>query len=150
MMKAIRTMEGGDAAQLDIVFVLIGYRDPDQLNPMPPLVNDVLAPLFGLYAGMSGHETHLAREMKLADQPKAVQTDPYESRPDGEPGYEAIVLCKEEVKSGGERDYDPPMDWVLSAEAKRYIENSLIPGKAACAADANADAVTAIVRRLGG
>jgi len=42
------------------------------------------------------------------------------------------------------------MDWTLSGEAKRYIENALIPGTGACAADANAKAVDDVVSGLGG
>jgi hypothetical protein len=47
-------------------------------------------------------------------------------------------------------DYDPPMDWTLSGEAKRYIENSLIPGTGACGAEGNAQAIDDVVSRLGG
>src|ERR1700722_18248282 len=48
-----------------------GYRNPDTSTPTPALaVNDVFAPLFGLFASMSAHESHLAREMKLTGQPK--------------------------------------------------------------------------------
>ncbi|MBV9287404.1 MAG: hypothetical protein JO288_06210, partial [Hyphomicrobiales bacterium] len=63
----------------------------------------------------------------------------------------AIVLCPGKIEAGGRAiDYVPPMDWTLSGEAKRYIENALIPGTGACAADANAKAVDDVVSGLGG
>jgi hypothetical protein len=40
------------------------------------------------------------------------------------------------------------MDWTLSGEAKRYIENSVIATEPACAARANAEAIGAVVERL--
>ncbi len=55
-LRAIRA-EAGETNPLDIVFVLIGYRDPNVANPTPALaVNDVFAPLFGVFASMSAHE----------------------------------------------------------------------------------------------
>jgi hypothetical protein len=41
------------------------------------------------------------------------------------------------------------MEWTLSGEAKRYIENSVLAKEPACAARANAEAVGAVVGRLG-
>jgi hypothetical protein len=39
----------------------------------------------------------------------------------GELDYAAIVLRKGKIESGGRTvDYDPPMGWSLSAEAKRH------------------------------
>ena len=149
-LRAIRA-EAGDTVPLDIVFVLIGYRDPNVAPTTPALaVNDVFAPLFGVFASMSAHETHLAREMKLVGQSKLEQADPYTSRMTGGPtDYAAIVLCPGKIDKGGElEDYEPPMDWTLSGEAKRYIENSLIPTSPACNAKANVDTIDAIVARL--
>ncbi len=40
------------------------------------------------------------------------------------------------------------MDWTLSGEAKRYIENSLDPSTPACAAKENLAAIDAIVATL--
>jgi hypothetical protein len=48
------------------------------------------------------------------------------------------------------RDYGPPMDWMLSGEAERYIENSVIATEPACNAKANVEAIEAMVRRLKG
>ena len=53
------------------------------------------------------------------------------------------------LESGRTITYDPPMDWTLSGEAKRYIENSVIPGSKACAADKNLEAIDYIINRLG-
>ncbi len=153
MMRAIRALPGGSADQLDIVFVLIGYRDPNAAKPTPALAfNDVFAPLFGLYASMAAHENHLAREMKLEGQPIGTDGDPYESRKtDSDLDYEALVLCKGQIEvDGALRDYEPPMDWTLSGEAKRYIEDSLIPTKPACKAKDNAETIDAIVEKLRG
>jgi hypothetical protein len=150
-LRAIRA-EGHESDPLDIVFVLIGYRNADGSKPTPALaVNDVFAPLFGLFASMSAHESHLAREMKLVGQPKVEAADPYVSRMSGgDIDYAAIALCKGKIDAGGElKDYDPPMDWTLSGEAKRYIENSVIATSPACKAKANADAIDAIVGKLG-
>jgi len=150
-LRAIRA-EAGETNPLDIVFVLIGYRDPNVANPTPALaVNDVFAPLFGVFASMSAHETHLAREMKLVGQSKLEDADPYTSRMSGGPvDYAAIVLCAGKIDKGGElKDYEPPMDWTLSGEAKRYIENALIPTSPACNAKANVETIDAIVDRLG-
>ena len=135
IVRAIRATPDGSGAidKLRIIFVLIGYRNPDAVKPTPALaLNDVFAPLFGLFSSMSGHETHLAREMKLTGQTAVVDPDPYVSRMNGENGidYVAIVLCPGQIKFRGRTiDYDPPMDWTLSGEAKRYIENAIIPGK---------------------
>ncbi len=41
------------------------------------------------------------------------------------------------------------MDSTLSGEAKRYIENALIAGTHACAAEANVATIGAVVDRLG-
>ena len=150
-LHAIRA-EAGENDPLDIVFVLIGYRNPDASKPTPALaVNDVFAPLFGLFASMSAHESHLAREMKLVGQPKIEDADPYVSRMNGgDFDYAAIALCKGKIEAGGElKDYDPPMDWTLSGEAKRYIENSVIATTPACNAKANAETIDAIVGKLG-
>ena len=100
---------------------------------------------------MGAHEAHLAREMKLAGQTTIVAPDPYLSRLTGDDPYAALVLCPGEVKldSGRTITYDPPMDWTLSGEAKRYIENSVIATEPACAARANAEAIGAVAERLG-
>ena len=141
MVRAIRALPDGSgtADKLTVVFVLIGYRDPDAVKPTPALaINDVFAPFLGLYASMGAHETHLARVMKLTGQTTVVDPNPYVSRMDGANGvdYAAIVLCPGKIDFGGRMiDYDPPMDWTLSGEAKRYIENSLIPGTGACDAE---------------
>ena len=154
MVRAIRAFPNGGPDTLSIVFILIGYRDPDAVKPTPALaINDVFAPFFGLYASMDGHETHLAREMKLTGQATVIDPNPYVSRFDGANGvdYAAIVLCPGKIDAGGRLiDYVPPMDWTLSGEAKRYIENALVPGTGACAADANAKAIDEVIDRLGG
>ena len=149
MVRALRA-ETGDADTLHVVVVLIGYRNPAAAKPTPPIANDVLAPLFGLFASLPAHEDHLARQMKLMGQPGIGQDDPYSSRfGSGDVDYAAIVLCAGEVEQGGVlRDYEPPMDWTLSGEAKRYIENSLDPSTPACAAKENLAAIDAIVATL--
>ena len=149
-LHAIRA-EARENDPLDIVFVLIGYRNPDASTPTPALaVNDVFAPLFGLFASMSAHESHLAREMKLTGQPKVEAADPYVSRmTGGDFDYAALALGKGKIDAGGQlKDYDPPMDWTLSGEAKRYIENSVIATTPACNAKANVETIDAIVDRL--
>jgi len=76
--RAIRSLPGGSPDKLEIVFVLIGYTDHDPAQTPPPpstgvlawlgeriaslAPNDIFAPLFGLYDGMSAHEAHLARD----------------------------------------------------------------------------------------
>jgi hypothetical protein len=150
MVRALHPIraQAGENEPLDIVFVLIGYHDPDSSKPTPALaVNDVFAPLFGLFASMSAHESHLAREMKLVGQSKVEAADPYVSRITGDHPYAALVLCKGPIVAGGP-DYDPPLDWTLSGEAKRYIENSVIATTPACNAKANVDTIDAIVDRL--
>ncbi len=151
MVRALHAIRAraGENDPLDIVFVLIGYRNPDASKPTPALaVNDVFAPLFGLFASMSAHESHLAREMKLTGQPKLEAADPYVSRMSGGGiDYAALVLCKGPIVAGGP-DYDPPLDWTLSGEAKRYIENSVIATTSACNAKANAETIDAIVDAL--
>ena len=121
----------------------------DRIASLAP--NDVFAPLLGLYNGMDAHEAHLAREMKLSSQTVVVDPDPYVSRLTGDDPYAALVLCPGEVKLSDGRtiSYDPPMDWTLSGEAKRYIENSVIATTPACNAKANVEAIDAIVDRLG-
>ena len=129
-----------------------GYRNPDTSTPTPALaVNDVFAPLFGLFAGMSAHESYPAREMKLTGQPKVEAADPYVSRmTGGDFDYAALARCKGKIDAGGQlKDYDPPIDWTLSGEAKRYIENSVIATTPACNAKANVETIDAIVDRLG-
>jgi hypothetical protein len=163
MTRAIRNLEGGGEKDLGIVFILIGYADHDPAKPppLPPtgvkawvseriaslVPNDVFSPLLGLYNGMGAHEAHLAREMKLAGQTIIVAPDPYLSRLTGDDPYAALVLCPGEVKldSGRTITYDPPMDWTLSGEAKRYIENSVIAAEPACNAKRNVDAIGAVV-----
>ena len=166
MTRAIRNLEGGGEKDLDIVFILIGYddHDPAKRPPLPPtsvqawlseriaslIPNDVFAPMLGLYNGMGAHEAHLAREMKLAGQTADVASDPYVSRLTGGNLYAALVLCPGDVRleSGRTITYDPPMDWTLSGEAKRYIENSVIAKEPACNAAENANAIDAVVDRL--
>ena len=148
MVRAIasKRARSGETDPLETIFVLIGYRDPEKSKPWPaPAINDLFAPLFGLFASMSAHETHLAREMKLAGRTALGDADPYESRMSDGGDYAAIVLCSGKING---RDYVPPMDWTLSGEAKRYIENSLIAGTGACQAEANVAAIDAIVERL--
>jgi len=171
MVRAIRSLpdDVGAPDKLAIVFVLIGYTDHDPTQPPPPpptgfgawaservaalATNDVFAPLLGLYNGMGAHETHLAREMKLAGQTTVVDPDPYLSRMDGANGiaYAAVVLCPGHVEYEGAiiDRYDPPMDWSLSGEAKRYIENAVLPKSGACAADKNAEAIRDVIDKLG-
>lgn len=165
MTRAIRNLPGGGDKDLDIVFLLIGYANHDPGKPPPPparvkawvsdriaslVPNDVFAPVLGLYNGMGAHEAHLAREMKLAGQTAVIDPDPYLSRLTGDNPYAALVLCPGEVKldSGRTITYDPPMDWTLSGEAKRYIENSVIATEPACNAKANVEAIDAIVSKL--
>jgi len=67
----------------------------------------------------------------------------------GDIDYAALVLCKGKIEAGGKlADYDPPMDWTLSGEAKRYIENSVIATTPACNAAENAKAIADIVDKL--
>src|SRR5271166_4021663 len=76
---AIRALPDGSGAadKLTVVFVLIGYRDPDAVKHTPALaINDVFAPFLGLYASMGAHETHLARVMKLTGQTTVVDPNP--------------------------------------------------------------------------
>jgi hypothetical protein len=165
MTRAIRNLPGGAEKDLDIVFILIGYADHDPAKPPPQpagltawfsdriaslIPNDVFAPVLGLYNGMGAHEAHLAREMKLAGQTIVTDIDPYRSRLTGDDPYAALVLCpgKVQLKDGTKITYDPPMDWTLSGEAKRYIENSVIRDSGACAADKNLDAIDYIADRL--
>jgi len=170
MVRALRALPDGVGSpdNLNIVFVLIGYTDHDPAEPPPPAAtgwsawlaeraaalatNDVFAPLFGLYNGMDAHEAHLAREMKLAGQATVVDPNPYLSRMDGANGvdYAAIVLCPGRIQYDGSTidHYDPPMDWSLSGEAKRYIENSVLPDEGACAAKANVKAISEVITRL--
>jgi len=64
--------------------------------------------------------------------------------------YAATVLCKGVIESGRRlKKYEPPMDWTLSGEARRCIENAQIAGTGACAAEANVETMGAIVARLG-
>ena len=88
--------------------------------------------------------------MKLVGQSKLEAADPYTSRIGGGGfDYAALVLCKGQIDKGGRlKDYEPPLDWTLSGEAKRYIENALIPGTHACEADTNVATIGAIVNRL--
>jgi hypothetical protein len=167
MTRAIRNLPGGGEKDLEIIFILIGYDDHDPSKPpkqqaeltawfsdrIASLVpNDVFAPVLGLFGGMGAHEAHLAREMKLAGQTAVVAPDPYVSRLTGDTPYAALVLCPGDVKLNNGRTitYDPPMDWTLSGEAKRYIENSVttIAPKPACNATANIEAIDAVVERL--
>jgi hypothetical protein len=99
---------------------------------------------------MGAHEAHLAREMKLTGQTAVIDPDPYVSRLTGDNLYAALVLCPGDVtlNTGRTITYDPPMDWTLSGEAKRYIENSVIATEPACAARANVEAIGAVVERL--
>jgi hypothetical protein len=147
-LRAIRA-EAGETDPLHIVFVLIGYRNPDASKPTPSLAtNDVFAPLFGLFASMSAHESHLAREMKLVGQSKIEAADPYVSRMNGgDFDYAAIALCPGPLVAGGP-DYDPPLDWTLSGEAKRYIENSVIAATPVCMAAANAKTIDDIINAV--
>ncbi len=150
LVRAIRA-ESEDPDKLNIIFVLIGYRDPNTSAPTPAVAtNDVFAPLFGVFASLPAHERHLAREMKLFDQKTLGDADPYTSRlSESGVDYEAIVLCEGAVEKGARLEkYDPPMDWTLSGEAKRYIENSLIATTPACKAKANAETIDAIAERL--
>jgi hypothetical protein len=64
--------------------------------------------------------------------------------------YAAIVLCPGRVEYEGRiiDRYDPPMDWSLSGEAKRYIENAVLPESRACAADKNAEAIREVIGKL--
>lgn len=166
MTRAIRNLPGGGEKDLNIIFILIGYASHDPAKPPPQPAtgltawipdriaslapNDVFAPVLGLYNGMGAHEAHLAREMKLAGQTIVADTNPYVSRLSGDNPYAALVLCPGDVKlnSGRTISYDPPMDWTLSGEAKRYIENSVIATKPACNAKPNVEAIDAIVDRL--
>ena len=166
MTRAIRNLPGGGDKDLDIVFILIGYANHDPSKAPPPpatgllawasdriaalIPNDVFAPVLGLYNGMGAHEAHLAREMKLAGQTIVTDTNPYVSRLTGDDPYAALVLCPGDVKleSGRTITYDPPMDWTLSGEAKRYIENSVVRDSGACAADENLEAINYIADRL--
>jgi hypothetical protein len=52
------------------------------------------------------------------------------------------------LNTGRTITYDPPMDWTLSGEAKRYIENSVIATEPACNAKLNVEAIGAVVERL--
>jgi hypothetical protein len=154
MARAIEALrrEAGETDPLEIVFVLIGYRDPNATKATPALApNDLFAPLFGVFDSMSAHEAHLAREMKLVGRTKLEEADPYASRMgDGPVDYAAIVLCKGAIEADGRvGSYEPPMDWTLSGEAKRYIENALIAGTGACAAEANVETIGAVVEKLG-
>jgi hypothetical protein len=166
MTRVIRNLEGGGEKDLDVVFILIGYddHDPAKRPPQPStgvkawiseriaslIPNDIFAPVLGLYNGMGAHEAHLAREMKLAGQTAVVAPDPYVSRLTGGSLYAALVLCPGEVElnTGRTITYDPPMDWTLSGEAKRYIENSIQAAKPACNAKRNVEAIEAVAERL--
>ena len=98
---------------------------------------------------MPGHEVHLARAMKLVghstleDRPLCVAHERRRRRLCGDRALQG------ESDAGGRLKYEPPMDSTLSGEAKRYIENALIAGTHACAAEANVATIGAVVDRLG-
>ena len=158
MTRAIRSLPGGQEKDLNIAFIVIAYARPRTVlitgleawvsNHIAALApNDVFAPILGLYNGMGAHAEHLAREMKLSSQPDLVDPGPLESRLMGNSPYAALILCPGEVKLEGGRtiSYDPPMDWTLSGEAKRYIEDLVIATSPACNAKRNAATIHAIV-----
>ena len=82
MVRALRAIRAAahDEDALRIVFVLIGYHDPDRRSPGRRSRQRCFRSLFGLFASMPAHERHLAREMKLVGQPKIEEAEPYVSR----------------------------------------------------------------------
>ncbi|MFB9265238.1 hypothetical protein ACFFWD_19105 [Bradyrhizobium erythrophlei] len=108
-------------------------------KPMPPstepprtqsdgarLLNEVLAPLIGLFASRTAHAAHIMHVFHNATAPTGATAE-----------IVPLMLCQTE-------DFEPPMDWALSDAARKFIHGALgSNGKLPCAS-ANAEALRKI------
>lgn len=113
-------------------------------SPQPPeaqsqgarLLNEVKAPLLGLFASRTGHEAHIM---------SAFRTRPAPAGTTGE--FVPLMLCNGAV---GGKSFEPPMDWALSGAARKFIHDALgsEPAPDIPCASANATALKQITSQI--
>ncbi len=143
----------GQADQLDIIVVFIGYKGTidDSLptsvhRPVPTrrLTNEVAAPLVAVFQSRTAHGEHLAQELKVASAPDATDLNPFNpadgklfGAPNVVASYRPVLLCDEGLR--------PPMDWALSTKAKQLMRQEASQTGDRCGAARAIGAIAAVV-----
>jgi hypothetical protein len=91
------------------------------------LLNEVLAPLIGLFASRTAHEAHIMHVFRNTPAPTGTTAD-----------FVPLMLCQ------GKDGFEPPMDWALSDAARKYIHGALSHDANIPCSDANAAALQKI------
>jgi len=112
---------------------------PEQQGNTAMLLNETLAPLFGLFASRTGHEVHIMNAfVNTPALPKNVTAE-----------FVPLMLCKDKVDG---RIFEPSMDWALSEAARKFIHAALgLQPDAPCVRNgvsANADTLKKIVAAI--
>ncbi|KMO19608.1 hypothetical protein SQ03_07660 [Methylobacterium platani JCM 14648] len=126
---------------LRFVFVFIGYEAHGLLNEAskPVWINEVLAPLRGLFASRTAHGSHLrTRASKLAEEDAASQdcrpTVPgarFENRCTKFVDFQKITLFDDSCERGD--PIAPPLDWALSERVRQFMRRATGMAEDVCA-----------------
>ncbi|KJC62671.1 hypothetical protein UP10_00315 [Bradyrhizobium sp. LTSPM299] len=87
-------------------------EQPKQRSQGAPFLNEVIAPLEGLFASRTAHEAHIMEVFKKT--PPLPADVPHE--------FIAVMLCNGKVDG---KPFEPPMDWALSGMARQFIHDAL-------------------------
>lgn len=90
------------------------------------LLNEVLAPLLGLFASRTGHETHIMHVFRNTLAPTGTTAE-----------IVPLMLCQS-------KGFEPPMDWALSDAARKFIHGALGSNADVPCSDANVAALQKI------
>lgn len=132
--QAVAALPDAKADHLRFIFVFIGYKEatadarplaeqypaapastpeqPGQKSQGAPFLNEVFAPLKGLFASRTAHEAHIMDVFeKMPPLPADIPHDLVE-----------VMLCDGKVDG---KPFEPPMDWALSGMARQFIRGAL-------------------------
>ena len=108
---------------------------PDQQRSTTRFLNEIKAPLNGLFASRTAHETHIMNVFRrIPALPADVTAE-----------FIPVMLCKGRVGGG---PFEPPMDWALSNAARKFIHDAVGQGSDPPCAPANAEALGKITAQI--
>ncbi len=88
---------------------------PERQRRTARFVNELRAPLAGLFASRTAHEAHIMHDFRhVLTLPAGVTAE-----------FIPVMLCKGDVDG---RPFEPPMDWALSTMARTFIHDAIGSG----------------------
>jgi len=124
--------------KLRFVFVFVGYDGKLTRGPKTDYLNEVLAPLYGLFQSRTAHGQHLVtRVSRVAEDPAsgdcttAATAPRFENRCSKYVDFQKITLFDDACGPGA--PIAPPLDWALSDRVRQFMHRATGMGEDVCA-----------------